>query len=169
VETRALFLDLYNHMEWADASTWSAVLASAPAVADTVTRERLHHIHLVQRAFLSIWRDEAVDRHGGEGLTPRDLATWAQGYYALARAHIATAPESAFDRPVHVPWTKLVAERLGFEPAPTTLAETIVQVYAHTGHHRGQVIGRLRELGTVPPLVDYIAWLWQRRPTATWP
>jgi len=62
-----------------------------------------------------------------------------------------------------------VAAHLGFEPGPTTLAETMVQVYAHTGHHRGQVISRLRDLGSTPPLVDYLAWLWQHRPAAVWP
>lgn len=167
--TQDLFADLYAHMEWADAATWTAVLASEAACADEATRGRLQHIHLVQQAFLSIWRNEPVDRHGGEGLAAPQLAAWAKGYYAHARAHVAEAPAHAFDRPVHVPWTRQVAEHLGFEPAPTTLAETIVQVYAHTGHHRGQVISRLRELGTTPPLVDYIAWLWQRRPPATWP
>ena len=169
MQARELLTDLYGHMEWADAAVWSAVLASAAAGADETTRGRLHHIHLVQRAFLSLWREEPVDRNAGEGLAPRELAEWARGYYALARRHLVEAPPEAFDRPVNVPWTRQAGERLGFEPAPTSLIETAVQVYAHTGHHRGQVIGRLRELGATPPLVDYIAWLWQRRPPAAWP
>ncbi|MDH4065177.1 MAG: DinB family protein [Acidobacteriota bacterium] len=169
MNTRALFADLYSHMEWADAAVWSAVLASETAQGDESTCARLHHIHLVQRAFLSIWRAEPVDRTAGDGLAPRDLAAWARSYYPLARAILTEVPDEALDRVVHVPWTKQVSERLGFEPAPTTLAETVVQVYTHTGHHRGQVISRLRELGSAPPLVDYIAWLWQRRPAARWP
>lgn len=168
MDARDFFSDLYAHMEWGDAAVWAAVLASGVEDDDAI-RARLHHIHLVQRAFLSVWRAEPVDRTAGEGLTLPAMAAWARGYYAPARTHIAEVPARAFDQVVHVPWTTQVAEHLGFEPAPTTLAETFVQVYAHTGHHRGQVIARLRDRGTAPPLVDYIAWLWQHRPAPAWP
>ncbi len=39
----------------------------------------------------------------------------------------------------------------------------------HSTHHRGQVAARLRELGGEPPLVDFIAWLWWKRPEPEWP
>jgi hypothetical protein len=47
----SLLRDLYGHQAWADAEQWRAVHAYAPASADTAIRERLHHMHLVQRAF----------------------------------------------------------------------------------------------------------------------
>jgi uncharacterized damage-inducible protein DinB len=169
MHTRDLFVDLYRHMEWADAATWRAVLGSTGARADESMRVRLHHIHLVQRAFLSIWRGEPIDVHAGEALSLGDLATWAGPYYAEARAEIARPGAPPLDGTVQVPWSKQIVERLGFEPAATTLADTIVQVYGHTSHHRGQVLARLRELGTTPPFVDYIAWVWQGRPAAAWP
>ena len=45
-----------------------------------------------------------------------------------------------------------------------TLGESMLQVFLHTQHHRGQVCMRLRELGVVPPTVDFILWLWSGRP-----
>jgi len=167
--TRTLFEDLYRHMEWADATVWAVVLASEAARADAVTLGGLQHIHMVQRAFLSVWREEPIDGHAGENLEPRFLATWAETYYALSRARIREATEEALGAPVRIPWAKRVIERLGFEPGPTSFAETIVQVYSHTAHHRGQVISRLRRLGATPPLIDYIAWVWQGRPSPPWP
>ena len=65
------------------------------------------------------------------------------------------------NRPVALPWAQQVAERLGFEPALVTLADTAAQVVAHTAHHRGQVMTRLRGLGGNPPLIDFIAWVWR--------
>ena len=47
--------DLYRHMEWADAEMWRAVLVCPAACADAAMLERLHHIHLVQHAFLFVW------------------------------------------------------------------------------------------------------------------
>jgi len=167
--TRALFEDLYCHMEWADATVWTAVLASEAACADARTAGTLHHLHLVQRAFLSLWRAEPVDRQAGENLPPRLLASWARTYYGLARQEIRTVSEERLAAPVAIPWTRSIAERLGFEPAPTSLAETMIQVCFHTAHHRGQLLARLRELGTTPPLIDFIAWVWQGRPSPPWP
>jgi hypothetical protein len=44
--------ELYAHQEWADAEHWRAFEAHPPALEDKAIRERLHHIHLVQHAFL---------------------------------------------------------------------------------------------------------------------
>ncbi|MGH9902557.1 MAG: DinB family protein, partial [Pyrinomonadaceae bacterium] len=62
-----------------------------------------------------------------------------------------------------------VGERIGRAPATTTAGETALQVVLHGTYHRGQVNARLKEVGGVPPLVDYIAWLWLGRPAAEWP
>lgn len=164
-----LLHDLYRHMEWADAAIWTAVLAHPPAGADAVTRERLHHIHMVQQAFLAVWRGVPYDRKAGEGLEPAALAGWARPFYADARAHLAAVPEEGFAETVALPWAGRLAAVLGFEPGPTTLGETATQLITHSVHHRGQVTARLRELGATPPNVDYIAWIWRRRPDAVWP
>jgi uncharacterized damage-inducible protein DinB len=163
------FRDLYRHMEWADAAAWSAVVASDAACADKSTRERLFHIHQVQRLFLAVWRSQPLDPHAGEGLETRDLARWARSYYSEAQSFLAGIGDSELEASVSLPWTPLVAERLGFEPAPIKLRDTVIQVYTHTAHHRGQVISRLRELGAEPPLIDFIAWVWRGRPEPAWP
>jgi uncharacterized damage-inducible protein DinB len=65
-----------------------------------------------------------------------------------------------------LPWSSMVEKRLGRPPGITTIGETALQVALHSTYHRGQVNARLRELGGEPPLVDYIAWLWQGKPSA---
>ncbi len=166
---RDLFTDLYYQMEWADAAIWSAVLSSNACANDSTIGGTLHHIHLVQRAFLSIWRREPIDVHAGENMSPGDLARWAREYYGIARNHIRGSSRESLDAPVQVPWTEEVSRRLGLVPAPTTLTDTVIQVYWHTAHHRAQVATRIRQLGGTPPLIDYIAWVWQGRPAAAWP
>lgn len=44
--------DLFLHMEWADATVWSAVSATPTALGDARVREVLAHLHVAQRAFL---------------------------------------------------------------------------------------------------------------------
>src|SRR5690606_18681456 len=51
-------VELYRHMEWADAAVWKAVLASDAGRADAEVQRLFHHLHVVQRAFLRAWRGE---------------------------------------------------------------------------------------------------------------
>jgi uncharacterized damage-inducible protein DinB len=169
VSSTDLYRTLFRQMEWADAAVWTAVLASPAACSDERLRELLHHVHLVQRAFLRMWRGEAVDTQAGEGLDAPALAKWAREYYPEVHAELTKAGAEALDRVVEVPWTARAAARFGVEPRQPTAGETLLQVYAHTAHHRGQINLRLRELGGEPPLIDFIAWLWQGRPAAAWP
>ncbi len=168
MDLREFLVDQYRHMEWADASVWRAVLESERASTDEVLRERLHHIHMVQRLFLTVWRGEAVDFCVGQDLRGQELAEWAREYYPQARALLAD-PAEDMDRPIVLPWAQQIADRLGFEPAVVTLRDAAAQVVAHTAHHRGQVTTRLRELGGSPPLIDFIAWAWRGRPEVVWP
>jgi uncharacterized damage-inducible protein DinB len=168
MSARDLMLDLYRHMEWADAAMWDAVAAAA-AGSDPALLERLHHLHQVQRSFLSMWRGDPIDRRAGEGRAGAELASWARTYYADAAAHIAALSDEALAAPAAIPWTKYIAERLGREPSPASVGDTILQVYAHTAHHRGQIMSSLRAAhGVTPPTIDYIAWIWQGRPAAQW-
>jgi uncharacterized damage-inducible protein DinB len=52
--------DLYGHQAWADAEHWRAIEAHAPARDDHAIRDRLHHIHLVQRSFIWAVGDRAT-------------------------------------------------------------------------------------------------------------
>ena len=160
--------DLYGHMEWADAAVWSAVLASDAARKDEKLQGYLNHLHMTQRAFLRVWRDEP------RGTYPtfddaRALLDWARAYYGEARVHLQTVRGAQLAEPMPVPWAAMVERRLGRAPETTTVGETVLQVALHSLYHRGQVNARLREVGGEPPLVDYIAWVWLGRPGPDWP
>ena len=68
MKIRELLNDLFHHMEWADALVWSTVLGNPTLVDDTSVSERLYHLHLVQRAFLHIWRGEQMQFEGTDTL-----------------------------------------------------------------------------------------------------
>jgi uncharacterized damage-inducible protein DinB len=161
--------DLFRHMEWADASVWGSVLDSEQASSDAKLREYLYHLHLVQRAFLRVWRGEPryepYPTFGESGA----LMLWGRSYYAEARERLAGWDDEALSRPLPIPWSAMVEGQIGRKPETTILGETALQVALHTTYHRGQVNARLREVGASPPLVDYIVWVWLGRPAAGWP
>lgn len=166
----ATLRELYDHMRWADAIVWRAALATPNATTDPFLRERLWHIHTVQRAFLSVWRQQSPDFR--ELSTFPDLATiarWGRDYYDEVRPYLDSVAEDALENLMIMPWAGRLTKRFGREPAPTTLRETMLQLPMHSTYHRGQVNARLRDLGGEPPLVDYIAWIWQGKPPAEWP
>lgn len=169
MDTNELFRDLYLHMEWADALVWSTVLPASSLADDASVRERLYHLHMVQRAFLHIWRGEKTNFSGTEGLRAEDLARWGRAYHLSVRPFLASLSASQLDAPVRLPWAAQIMERFGTGAVDPRLGETVLQVAMHSTHHRGQVNARIRELGTEPPLTDYIAWLWSSRPKASWP
>ncbi|MBM3773217.1 MAG: damage-inducible protein DinB [Acidimicrobiia bacterium] len=160
--------DLYRHMEWADACVWRAVMSSDAAMADAATRQRLHHIHAVQRGFLAVWRNEPFDFRAGSSLALEELMAWGRDYHREALQCVAGFSESELDRPIVLPWMGWIKERLGKEPQAPTLGETVLQVASHSTHHRGQALGSLRTHGVEPPLVDFIAWIWLGKPVAAW-
>jgi uncharacterized damage-inducible protein DinB len=154
--------DFFRHMQWADAAVWRV----AADRDDEKLRALLQHLHMVQRAFLTVWTESDFDfaeanrpRHG------RELMEWARGYYGELADFAGTVTSDALRRELVLPW----AARLVPDPGTVTLGESMLQVAMHSTYHRGQANLRLRELGAEPPLVDYIAWLWFRRPEAQWP
>jgi uncharacterized damage-inducible protein DinB len=156
-------------MEWADAIVWRAVLASDAASTDARVKDWLHHIHMVQHAFINVWQGQPHSADAGKDLDLTALASWGREFHQLATAHLASLSDADLDAPMNMPWAKYLTKHLGRDPASTTRGETIVQVAAHSTYHRGQVNARLRELGAEPPLTDFIAWLWFARPAADWP
>lgn len=161
---------LLRHMEWPDALVWAALLDAEASHDDALTRWRLHHIHAVQWVYLRIWRGKPLDDLPEESAfpDPPSICAWGRACHGEMAAFAASLDAVELDRPVRFPWAERMAERWG-EVGPVTLAESVVQVAAHSTYHRGQVNARLRELGGEPPLVDFVAWLWQGRPEAAWP
>ena len=167
-----LFRDLYRYMEWADGSVWKVVHSSEAARDDAKLKELLHHLHMVQRLFLAMWTDQSPVQIAQSKATDfaqlRDLEAWARPYYAEVRRFLDTADAAILTRPVVMPWIKQYEAQLGTVFAEPSGAETMFQVVNHTTHHRAQINTQLRSLGSMPPIVDYIAWVWFGRPAAAW-
>jgi uncharacterized damage-inducible protein DinB len=162
VNTTGILADLFRHMYWADALIWQSVFKAPSAATDQVIRERLHHIHLCQQAWLRIWLGQPVDAHEGESLGLAGLASWAREYHDGVAQYLARVQEPHLGAQVAVPGMK---EGL----AQPHLWETLLQITAHSTYHRGQVSLRLREIGGEPPQTDYITWVVSGRPGAVWP
>ena len=165
----ATLSDLFRHMEWADAAVWGSVLASTQVSSDAKLQEYLYHLHVVQRAFLRVWRGEPREAPYPTFGEAAALLQWGRAYYSEAHGHLAGLSDEALSQPMPVPWSAMVEKRLGRAPETTTVGETALQVALHSTYHRGQVNARLRAVGGTPPLVDYIAWVWLGRPAAEWP
>jgi uncharacterized damage-inducible protein DinB len=167
--TLALARDTFRHMQWADAEVWRALAATPAAMADEKLMRLLLHLHVVQRAFLLMWT--GVETNPEELYAKRDpevLRAWARSYYPEAEAFLASSTSDNLSDIVVMPWLQHFAEQLGRPLQAPTLADTLVQLPAHSTYHRGQINLRLREVGGEPPLVDYIAWVWFGRPEPNW-
>jgi len=164
-----IILDLYRHMEWADAAVWTAVLAADDGPSDPKLRGYLYHLHMVQRLFLRAWRDEDMKAPFPTFDEAVALMSWGRTYFGELFEHMETLSEARLSEPKLLPWAAMVEQRLGRAAEVTSLGETALQVALHSTYHRGQINARLRELGGEPPLVDYIAWVFLGRPAANWP
>jgi len=161
---------LYEHMEWADATTWRAIVATAGAENDQTIRDRMLHIHIVQHAYLFILRGEEPVIPGASHFPNlQAIRDWAREYYRQVRDVLRGLDESKRDEPLEIPWAKRLEEQFGRPIAGVTVREALLQVPMHSHYHRGQVNTRLRELGATPPAVDFIAWGWFGKPAAEWP
>ncbi|MBD3334738.1 MAG: damage-inducible protein DinB [Candidatus Eisenbacteria bacterium] len=164
------YSELLQHMFWADALIWKGALESQRARDDAAVRDHLYHLHAVQHAFLRIWQGRSMDlpQPGAfEGL--RALCLWGGEYHEAAGKFLVGLGDADYDKEVSVPWAEHVEKQLGQAPVEATLGETMLQVTFHTTYHRGQISALLRELGTLPPLTDFIAWVWLKKPKAQWP
>lgn len=162
--------ELFRHMEWADSVVWAVALAEPGAAEDSDLKERLHHIHVVQRAFLSVWRGEAVRPPASASFRNlTELLNWTRDNYGELNEYLARAGELDMERPIVMPWIEMFEARMGHKADVPTLQETMLQLVMHSAYHRGQVNTRLRAVGAEPPLTDFIAWVWRGKPVPAWP
>ena len=154
--------ELYAHQKWADAEHWRAFEAHPSALADKALFERLHHIHLVQHAFLWITgpRTSPFERKKIEAFSdPSALKAYAQQGLADLDERLADSGE-ALEGVIEIPW---------FQPTLTiSRRHALMQAVMHSHYHRGQNATRLRELGGTPPTTDFIVWLQKGQPEANW-
>jgi uncharacterized damage-inducible protein DinB len=149
---------LYAHQAWADATILKAIAQHEAAAQDEELRKTLHHIVVVQRYFLSLFRREPFD-FAVEMRAPDSLEAIQKLFrasHANGLAYVSQMPESDLPLTLEVPHLPGVRLNKG---------EAHLQVVMHSQHHRGQCAARLRSLGGVPPTVDFIVWL-KERPAA---
>jgi uncharacterized damage-inducible protein DinB len=155
--------ELYAHQEWADSEHWRAFEAHPPALEDKAIRERLHHIHLVQHAFLWITgpRSEAFANRKLEDFPIiSDLKKYAQEGLLRLNEFVKSLDPTHAEEIIEIPWFR--------PPAKISIRQALTQAAMHSHYHRGQNATRLRELGGVPPMTDFIAWLHKGQPLAQW-
>jgi uncharacterized damage-inducible protein DinB len=155
-----LLSDLYGHQSWADAEHWRAIGASQRAREDRAILDRLHHIHLVQSAFLWATGDRSAQfsvSKPGDFAGFEELREYARNVHARVARLIERLGDARLAESITMPW---------FNDPPLTLsvAEALTQAAMHSHYHRGQNATRLRELGVEPPTTDLIIWYWKGRP-----
>lgn len=160
---------LFAHMEWADASVWRTVLADEAAGGDDYVVDSLVHLHVVQRAYLEVWKGEGVAPMTREDFSsPVEIRDWARAYYAEAFDFLRGLSQEGLDEVLPIPWTSFVEKAIGGPVSPANLGEMAFQVVSHSVHHRAQVNRRIREVGGTPIMVDYIGWVWRGYPEPDW-
>jgi uncharacterized damage-inducible protein DinB len=155
--------ELYAHQEWADAEHWRALEAYRAALADGAIRERLHHIHLVQSAFLWVVGPRAaqfVMTKVEDYANIADLKTFARRYHSDMAAMLGELDDVRLESTIEVPWFQ--------PPLKISVRHALTQAAMHSHYHRGQNATRLRELGAVPPGTDFIEWLRKGQPGPRW-
>ena len=153
--------ELYSHQEWADAEHWCAFEAYPAALADRAIRERLHHIHLVQSAFLWVVGPRTAQftiTKVEDYPEMADLKAFARKYHSDMHAMLGAMDETRLM--VQVPWFR--------PPLKISVRHALMQAAMHSHYHRGQNATRLRELGGVPPGTDFIVWVRDGQPVARW-
>jgi len=155
--------EIYAHQEWADAEHWRAFEAHPAALDDKAIRERLLHIHLVQHGFLWVtaWqRGKFTFKKLEDFPSMADLKTYAQHGLVEMRERLKNTDQGRMEELIEVPWFK--------PPLKISVRHAVTQAAMHSHYHRGQNATRLRELGGVPPMTDFIVWLCNGQPAARW-
>ena len=157
-----LLYDLYAHQVWADAEHWRAMESHPRALDDDAIRKRLHHIHLTQRAFLSIVRKENLEIRRLEDFPDMAaLKDYAKSNHKEAGIFVKGISERQLEETLVIPWFK-------DPPISLTVEQALTQAAMHSHYHRAQNATRLRELGGEPPLTDLIVWYWKGKPEVEW-
>ena len=156
----ALLQDLVRHKAHANASLLRAVRNHEAAARDTEIRALLHHVILANRFWFSLMRGELFDSKK-ESRAPDSLEEIVQLYrntHTQELAWIAGLQGADLARTIETP----------FLPGQTfSIEQALLQVCMHSHGHRAQCATRLRQLGGIPPSMDFILWL-KDKPAPDW-
>jgi uncharacterized damage-inducible protein DinB len=160
--------EMARHMAWADATVWDAVRAAPETAGDAKIADTLHHIHLVQHIFVQAWtKAPFAVRERKEFATLDEIAAFGAEGRRGVLSFVEQVNADELTRDMRMPWAAFFEQQSKQPAGSHTLGESILQVFLHTQHHRGQVCMRMREVGVAPPTIDFILWLWAGRPSET--
>ena len=147
--------DLARHQVWADGLHWKALRENAALGGDAEIRKRLNHMLAAMKMLTGLARGESPNP-----ASFKEVESLEQLEAAMGQAHqdLAAALESLdLEKMITLP-----RGPQGSFPAPAGML--LLQAITHSQHHRGQNASRMRQLGTTPPMTDYILWYAQGRP-----
>ena len=152
--------DLIHHKGYANASLLKAIRQHEPAAQDPELQKLLHHIILANRFWLllTLGLPFVVEE---ETRTPESFEAVAARYretHAKEMEWLAQVQESELSRPLETPF---------IPDFSCSVAQAMMQVCLHSHGHRAQCATILRQLGGVPPNMDFILWL-KDRPAPVW-
>ncbi|HJV91242.1 MAG TPA: DinB family protein [Holophagaceae bacterium] len=158
---RAQLQDLVAHLRWADAVAFHALGKCPAAQADPDVLERLFHAAWVASAFAAILAGAPGGRPPEDRPAFGELRDLTRAAGEALQTWVDHASEGDLETSVHIPW---------FPEPPLHLParEALLQAVLHTQHHRGQTMTRLKQLGGESKNVDFIIWLWKRKPAPRW-
>jgi uncharacterized damage-inducible protein DinB len=159
--------ELSDHMFWADMTIWSEVRKIKQDKDTKNIFDLLFHLHSVQHAYLSIWKDESLRYFGKIKFDKLDeIYEWALDFHKKYRIFINDLEDSKLHMKIKIPWTGQLENKLRKPPEDANLIQTIHQVIMHSTYHRGQINKEIRKIGGEPPLTDLIYWIWLGKPEA---
>jgi uncharacterized damage-inducible protein DinB len=156
---------LSEHMFWADMIVWSEVKRIQQDKDTKNIFDLFFHLHSVQHAYLSIWKDESLKYFGRIKFNNLDeVYEWALDFYKKYRIFINDLDDNNLQKIIKIPWTGQLEKKLGKPPESSNLIQTIYQVIMHSTYHRGQINKEIRRIGGEPPTTDFIYWIWLGKP-----
>ena len=150
-----LLQDLARHQAWADEQHWTVLRGNPAAFEDSQIRKRLNHMVSAQEMLTALVRGETP---GAPSAKERESIEQLEVAMAEASDGLAAALGSAeLDKMIKLPR----GPKGPFEAPAWVL---LLQALTHSQHHRGQNAARMRELGTTPPMTDFVIWYALGRP-----
>ena len=153
---------LLAYEAWADAQHLHVLFIYEKVYADEAIRQKLEHIHAVQRAYLTMLGDQPLnfEKLSAPFEGPEALAASFRIYHKAIGEAAANWTEEWMSKPLPVEW---------FKNNKPSRGEALLQVILHGQSHRGQNATRMRELGWNPPTTDFVLWVDKGKPQPDWP
>jgi len=152
--------DLVQHKWYANARFLRAMREREETASDQQLRELMHHVLVANRFWLCLSRSVPIDIER-ERIVPESLDALVGRFHETHsdESHwLAHITETDLNRKLETPYI----------PGRTfTVEQGIVQICMHSHGHRAQAAVRLRQLGAIPPTLDFITWL-KDRPGVEW-